>query len=32
MIFGGGFRYLSSKMKNLSDHKVKIEAGYDLQY
>lgn len=24
MIFGGGFRYLTSKMKNLSDHKLKI--------
>lgn len=32
MIFGGGLSYLTSKMKNLSGHKIKIEKGFDLQF
>ena len=32
MIFGGGVQYLTSKMKNLSEHKIMIEQGFDLQF
>lgn len=32
MIFGGGFSYITSRMKNLSGHKLKIEQGFDLQF
>jgi hypothetical protein len=32
MIFGGGASYLTSKMKNLSNHKLMIEEGFDLQF
>jgi hypothetical protein len=32
MVFGGGLSYITSRMKNLSEHKIKIERGFDLQF